>query len=107
MGELPLRKLAIFIVRKEEQSEKEVQLKKERAALVERATRRYALAKKEGVSLNFQGKEAVANPMLDAERKMLKNLVQGLRTLREFHLQGFEDEGFAKALEKSVNGGRV
>ena len=107
LGELPLQKLAIIIVRKEELSEKEVQVKKERAALVGRATHRCALAEKEGISLAFEGKEAVANPVLDAERKMFKDLVQGLRTLREFYLQGFEDEGFAKALEKSVNGGRV
>ena len=41
--------------------------------------------------------------MLKSERKVLKELLSGLKGLRVFKLEGFPDDDFAKALETMVN----
>ncbi|KAL9006171.1 MAG: hypothetical protein Q9188_001050, partial [Gyalolechia gomerana] len=47
-----------------------------------------------------EGKAAAA--MLKAEKRVLRELVMGLKGLRFFELQGFEDEVFARGLEDWV-----
>ena len=41
--------------------------------------------------------------ILKSEKKVLKELVMGLKALRRFKLEGFPDDNFAKALERMVN----
>ena len=41
--------------------------------------------------------------ILKTEKKVLKELVTGLKALRRFKLEGFPDDDFAKALERMVN----
>ena len=41
--------------------------------------------------------------MLKSEKKVFKELIAGLKGLRVFKLEGFPDDGFAKALEDTVN----
>jgi len=90
LGELPLRKLVLEIVGG-----------KERRALEPiDANRSMVVGKEAGKG----GSSAQTDVILKAEKKMLKNLVSGLRALREFHLVGYRDEGFARELEESVNG---
>lgn len=47
----------------------------------------------------------LADVILKAEKKMLKDLVMGLKHLRYFRLTGFRDEAFARALEEYVRVG--
>ncbi|KAL9130819.1 MAG: hypothetical protein Q9217_001071 [Psora testacea] len=44
----------------------------------------------------------VAQVMLDTEKKVLKDLVENLLSLKVFRLEGFEDANFAKQLQYSV-----
>lgn len=81
LEELPPKKLVIIMVRKEENGEKG----KERAA------------PREG---------AAAGVILNAERKVLKELVKGMATLKVFRLEGFVDKGFVEMLEGLVAGGK-
>ncbi|KAL8765998.1 MAG: hypothetical protein Q9209_007087 [Squamulea sp. 1 TL-2023] len=60
--------------------------------------------KPKGTMQKREGHVAVA--MLHAEKKMLKEMVKGLKGLRVFELKGFEDAGFAKGLENFVRNGR-
>lgn len=48
----------------------------------------------------------LAAMMLNTEKKMLKEMVQGLKALRVFELKGFEDVEFARRLEIGVRNGR-
>ena len=41
--------------------------------------------------------------MLKSEKKVFEELIAGLKALRVFKLEGFSDDGFAKALEDMVN----
>ncbi|KAL8798416.1 MAG: hypothetical protein Q9182_006676 [Xanthomendoza sp. 2 TL-2023] len=59
---------------------------------------------KAGETSRREGK--VGKMMLKAEKKMLKELVQGLKGLRVFKLKGFEDGEFARALEEWVKRGQ-
>ncbi|KAI4091014.1 MAG: hypothetical protein LQ344_004395 [Seirophora lacunosa] len=47
-----------------------------------------------------------AEAMLKAEKKVLRELVEGLRGLRVFELNGFVDGEFARELEEWIRGGR-
>ncbi|KAL8783354.1 MAG: hypothetical protein Q9213_004673 [Squamulea squamosa] len=60
--------------------------------------------KPRGTMQKREGHAAVA--MLHAEKKMLKEMVKGIKALRVFELKGFEDVGFAKGLESIVRNGR-
>lgn len=53
-----------------------------------------------GMVMEREGKAAAA--MLKAEKRVLKDLVVGLKGLRVFELKGFEDEVFARDLEDWV-----
>ncbi len=57
-----------------------------------------------GMMLKREGQAAEA--MLKAERKVLRELVLGLKGLRVFELGGFVDGKFAKDLESWVKEGR-
>ncbi|KAL8681636.1 MAG: hypothetical protein Q9186_002233 [Xanthomendoza sp. 1 TL-2023] len=48
----------------------------------------------------------VGEVLLKAEKKMLEDLVKGLKGLRVFGIKGFEDRGFARELERWVKRGR-
>ena len=98
LGELKLKKLTLEIVKKN--------LEKERPALRE-------ISHNQSVSGAGQGSRGVAKRegtaalvMLKAEKKMLRDLVDGLPALREFKLKGFRDENFGRELEEAVNRGR-
>ena len=43
--------------------------------------------------------------MLEIEKKMVRELVGGFKSLRCFRLEGFGDEEFARGLEELVRGG--
>ena len=43
--------------------------------------------------------------MLEIEKKMVRELVDGFKGLRCFRLEGFGDEGFATGLGEVVHGG--
>lgn len=53
-----------------------------------------------GMVAKREGKAAAA--MLKAEKRVLRELVSGLKGLRVFELRGFEDEEFARDLEDWV-----
>lgn len=44
----------------------------------------------------------VALMMLNTEKKMLEEMVKGMKALRVFRLEGFEDAEFARRLEAGV-----
>ena len=44
----------------------------------------------------------LADITLAAEKKMIRELVMGYKALKVFRLEGFRDEGFAKALQEAV-----
>ena len=48
----------------------------------------------------------LADAMLKAEKKMLRDLVCGIKGLRRFRLVGYRDRVFAEWLEECVRGGR-
>ncbi|KAL8994501.1 MAG: hypothetical protein Q9169_005555 [Polycauliona sp. 2 TL-2023] len=56
-----------------------------------------------GATTKREGHIAVV--MLKAEKKMLKEMVRGMRALKVFELTGFEDADFARRLEVCVKNG--
>ncbi|KAL9593903.1 MAG: hypothetical protein Q9219_007321 [cf. Caloplaca sp. 3 TL-2023] len=60
--------------------------------------------RKGGILMKRQGRAAEA--MLKAEKKVLREMVMGLKGLRVFELKGFEDDNFARELEEWVRNGR-
>ena len=93
----------IAIVRKNDERSLE---QEQRSALREkerqgggRPGRRDEIGKRGG--LEREG--AMKDVMPEVEKKMLRDLVRGLRTLREFRLDGYVDEGFARRLERLIN----
>ena len=79
---------------------------------------RHSLSEKGGIvrhqcrpgtdSADWRGKRegALADAMLKAEKKMLGDLVCGIKGLRRFRLVGYRDRVFAEWLEECVRGGR-
>ncbi|KAI4152297.1 MAG: hypothetical protein LQ341_000730 [Variospora aurantia] len=53
-----------------------------------------------------EGEGFMAVAMLKAEKKVLRELVEGLKGLRVFELKGFVDGGFARNLEEWIARGR-
>ena len=119
LGELKgLVKLEIVII------EKEKGLEEKRTALIEKdanlnimitygqdlpgenrtAPQRAPATKRAGGRARRKG--PVADVMLKAEMKMLKDLVAGLRGLKHFRLIGFRHEAFARSLEEHVRLGK-
>ena len=56
-----------------------------------------------GTTKRREGQMAVM--MLNTEKKILKEMVRGMKALRVFELKGFEDVEFAKRLEIGVRNG--